>query len=257
MASVAPTAAASRSIAASPRERRTCRASVMRATSPSVPALAKRMHQGRLRRTNPRLVFSGWPRSRSIPGTLRSRPGTDFGVTSEVAMRPALPNEQASPGASRSMSTTSKPRSCSRRAHAAPTMPATDDDGAPAVRENCSWGNTPSPAIGPTFHHLTATDAELAASLHDSVKIWRQVGPLVERRMPARCTAHGAWCRTSLGVGWVECGAAVRFAASRIIPRALAVSRVPRRAPRGGVPSAAGGRCCRGTRARCARRGRR
>ena len=96
--SVAPTAAVSRSMAASPRERRTCRASVMRATSPGDPDLANRMNQGRLRRTKPTLVFSGCAGSRSIPGTLRSSPGTDFGMMSEVAIRPALPNEQASPG---------------------------------------------------------------------------------------------------------------------------------------------------------------
>ena len=204
MRSVAPVAAASRSMAASPRERRTCSASVMRATSPGVPARAKRRHQARLRSTKPVLVFSGWRRSSSIPGTLRISPGTDLGVTSEVAMRPALPNEQACPGASRSTSTTSKPRHRRRCAHAAPTMPA------------------PMTTALARFDELVME--RYAAALPHS--------------------EHAKKRRRFRG-------------ASRPAPFPTGVNRAPRPGPRGAAPSAAGGRCCRGTPAPCARRGRR
>ena len=188
----------------------------MRATSSGAPALAKRMHQRRLRRTKPRLVFSGWRWSRSIPGTLRSRPGTDFGVTSEVAMRPALPNEQASPGRSRSTSTTSKPRVCRRCAHAAPTMPA------------------PMTTALPRFEGLLMerSDVPCCRSVRSSSVTFPCDAPLTNRSV-----AH--------------CHAPVPLRAAPLLDATPAkcsagVSRAPRRALLGVAPSAAEGRCCRG-----------
>ena len=85
------------------------RAAMIRSTRAGRPARRKRRNQGSERGNCDQLTWSGLRASKSMPGTFRMSPGSEVGRYEDNPMLPALPNEQASPGASRSAKVTSNP----------------------------------------------------------------------------------------------------------------------------------------------------
>ena len=189
MRSVAPAAAASRSMAASPRERRTCSASVMRATSAGHPGPCEAQAPGEIAQHEARARLQRMASIQQHPRDLahqsRHRPRGDqrgrdaAGVAERAGLSRGVAVDQHDVEAEASQAM------CTRRAHDA----RADDDGAGAVRRAVHGAPRPR-----RMHvdRVSERENSIRCAVRDDTR------GMARRRQP-RAAARASRCRSQRG----------------------------------------------------------